>query len=117
MTKQRCSAYWMVRAMHQQKPGEASLERTSHYSAKVSLCLIVGGVEIALSSVGGEVCTAQRPLLAELPPSDAILVIDVDGDVARYFVRVENVVRAGSRNISIAAHSYIPIDHAAFACQ
>jgi hypothetical protein len=88
------------------------MEQQTNYSARVSLCLIVGDVEISLASVG-EVCTAQVPLSHELPESDGFLVIDVDGDVARYFVHVEKSVGVGARDIHVAAHPYIPLEYAA----
>ncbi len=84
----------------------------SHYSAQVTLRLVVDGEEVALASVGLQTCTAQVAL-REMPASDACLVIDVDGDVAKYFVRLEDGVKAGSKEIIFSARPFIPIEYAA----
>jgi hypothetical protein len=84
----------------------------SQYSARVTLRLVVDGEEIPLASVGLQTCTAQVAL-RDMPASDACLVIDVDGDVAKYFVRLEDGTKAGSKEIIFSARPFIPIEYAA----
>jgi hypothetical protein len=83
----------------------------SHYSPRVSLRLIVGGEEIPLASVGRESCIARSPV-RHMPESDACLVIDVGGDAAKYFVRLEQGISANSQKIPFSAHTYIPLEYA-----
>jgi hypothetical protein len=80
------------------------------HSSDVSLRLIVGDRVIPLASLGRGMCTAKMSV-SEMPESDAELVVDVDGDIARYFVHVDRV-RAGSRQITFSCHDYIPVAHA-----
>jgi hypothetical protein len=83
-------------------------ESRDAYSSNVSLCLIVGGKVIPLASLGHQVCTAKTDL-PQSPESDAQLVIDVDGDVARYSVRLVDGLQANSRQIRFSSHGSVPV--------
>lgn len=66
------------------------------YSPRVKLRMIIGQDVFPLASLGAQRCRS-RFALPELPESDAELIVDVDGDVARYHVRLIDGVRAGAR--------------------
>ncbi len=73
------------------------------YSASVKLRLVVGDHEIPLAQVGSRSCVAQvQP--PSLPEQDAVLMVDIDGQVSLHKVHLVNGVTSSCRAIEFLCY-------------
>jgi hypothetical protein len=83
------------------------------YSARVKLRLIVGDHQIPLAQVGAKSCVAQTPP-PSLPEQDAVVTVDIDGQVTSHNVHLLHGVSESSREIDMVCS---PIDQVSRATQ
>jgi hypothetical protein len=57
------------------------------YSSQVEIALILGGQSIALAQLGPAHCILREPF--DFPPADGEIVLQVDGNVTRLQVRLD----------------------------
>ncbi|MCG8421711.1 MAG: hypothetical protein MJE77_27650 [Proteobacteria bacterium] len=76
------------------------MERPPAYSADVNLLLIVGERQFALSQIGPDDIVVQHP--SELPPCDAELIMQLDGERHNWLVTLVDGMSATSPVVRIA---------------
>jgi hypothetical protein len=72
----------------------------SGHSADVRIHLIVNGASLPVAQLGPDFFTLREP--AELPPTEAEIVMSIDGEVSRWTVYLPNGVRPNDARTKIA---------------
>ena len=75
-----------------------------HYSSVVKMQLLVDGVSIPVAQMGPDFVFLRE--IIPLPPSNAIVVFQVDQEEERWEVRLPNGISADSKKVAIAPRAF-----------
>jgi hypothetical protein len=77
------------------------MPQTNGYSAEVRGWLVANGHRLALAQVGPDHCVLRQP--ASLPPSDADILVEIDGQVQQSRVFLEAGISPDSNIVRFVA--------------